>query len=251
MAINFPDDPTVGQVFETANRYWQWNGSAWVAANPQPWDTIQLNTTTEAIAGIGELTWNPNQETLDLGLDANVTLQLGQEHVVRVKNASASVAIPDMTLVMFAGATGDTVTVAPAVTDGSVPHDYMLGITTEEIAADGFGFVTQFGFINQVDTSAYTAGTILYNDPAVAGGLSATKPTAPDLKLPVAAVTRSHATTGRLLVRMTTGLELSELHDVQTNGKTTGDVLQWDGTKWVNGKIETDPVPQILMLMGA
>jgi hypothetical protein len=250
-AIDFPNDPTVGQVFEAAGRYWEWNGTTWVGADPQPWQTVQLDTTTELIAGVGEMTWNPSQETVDLGLDEDVTLQIGQKHVVRVKNASGSVAIPKGTLVMFAGVAGDTVTVVPAVTDGSVPAEYMLGITTEEIAAEGFGFVTQFGFLQGVDTSAFNLGDILYGDPAVPGGLTATKPAAPNLKLPIAAVTFSNASAGRMLVRMTNGLKLDELHNVSLNGTNAGEFLKYDGTKWVADTIETDANPQIFMLMGA
>ncbi len=237
-AIDFPNDPTVGQVFEAAGRYWEWNGTTWVGADPQPWQTVQFDTTSELIAGIGEMTWNPDQETVDLGLDDDVILQLGQKHVVRVKNASGSVAIPKGALVMFAGATGDTVTVAPAVTDGSVPAEYMLGITTEEIPAEDFGFVTQFGFVNKVNTAAFTVGTILYGNPAVPGGLTATKPAAPNLKLPIAAVTFSNANAGRMLVRMTTGLKLDELHNVSLNGTNAGEFLKYDGTKWVAEAID-------------
>jgi hypothetical protein len=242
MAINFPDSPTTGQSFTAAGRTWVWDGSTWNNNATSEFGSVQFDATADAVAGIAELAWNEDQETLDLGLDANVTLQIGQEQLLRVKNASGSVAIPKGTFVQFAGAAGDTVTVAPAVTDGSVPHDYMVGITAEQIAADGFGFVTQVGFIEGLNTSAYSLGAILYANSATPGGLTATKPTAPNLKLPIAAVTRVHASTGRILVRMTTGLLLSELHDVQTNGRTAGDVLQWDGTKWVNSPVAVSEV---------
>jgi len=199
---------------------------------------IEFITTAGYTVGVGELAWNADQETLDLGLDEDVTLQIGQEHVVRVKNASNTTAIPNGTLVMFAGAAGDTVTVAPAVTDGSVPAEYMLGITTEDIPAEDFGFVTQFGFLQGVDTSAFNVGDILYGDPAVAGGLTATKPAAPNLKLPIAAVTLSNANAGRMLVRMTNGLKLDELHNVSLNGTSAGEFLKYDGTKWVAEAID-------------
>lgn len=32
--INFPDSPTVGQVYSFNNISWQWNGSAWIVASP-------------------------------------------------------------------------------------------------------------------------------------------------------------------------------------------------------------------------
>jgi hypothetical protein len=124
---------------------------------------------------------------------------------MRVKNASGSVAIPIGTVVMFAGAAGDTITVSPAVSNGSINVNYLAGITTEQIAGDGFGFITQLGFITNVNTNAYNVGDILYVNPAVAGGLTTVEPESPAWTMPVAAVTRKNASSGRLLVRAIPG----------------------------------------------
>jgi hypothetical protein len=204
---------------------------------------LQFNTNAVANILPGRFGWNADQETVRLGLDDDVAINIGQDEVIRVKNNSGSVAIPKFTLVMFAGATGDTVKVSPAITDGSIPHEYMVGITAEVIPADGFGFVKTAGVLQNVNTSAYELGTILWADPAVPGGLTATKPAAPNLKLPIAAVTRVQAQSGRALVRMTTGLTLSEIHDVQTNGKTDGDALVWDAAnnRWTNAVVYGEP----------
>jgi hypothetical protein len=106
---------------------------------------------------------------------------------------------------MFAGATGDTIKVSPAVSDGSINVNYLAGIAAEEIAGDGFGFITQLGFITNVNTNAYNVGDILYVNPAVAGGLTTTEPESPAWTMPVAAVTRKNASSGRLLVRAIPG----------------------------------------------
>ena len=203
----------------------------------QPVNSLQWNTAfTGGSTAPGMVAWDAENETLEFMLDAHVTLQVGQEHVIRVKNNSGSVAIPEFRLVMFAGATGDTVKVSPAVTNGTVSADYIVGITTEEIPADGFGFVTQFGFINKINTSAWTLGTILYPDASNPGQLTATAPTAPALKIPIAAVTRSHATTGRVLVRTIPGHVLNGLHDVEISSPSAGQVLTRNSSNdaWVN-----------------
>lgn len=203
----------------------------------QPVNSLQWNTAfTGGSTAPGMVAWDADNETLEFMLDAHVTLQVGQEHVIRVKNNSGSVAIPEFRLVMFAGATGDTVKVSPAVTNGTVPADYIVGITTEEIPADGFGFVTQFGFVNNVNTSAWPLGTILYPDSANAGLLTSTAPTAPSLKTPIAAVTRQHATTGRVLVRTIPGHVLNGLHDVEISSPSAGQVLTRNSSNnaWIN-----------------
>jgi hypothetical protein len=204
---------------------------------------LQFNTNAVASIEPGRFGWNADQETVALGLDDDVNINLGQDQVIRVKNNSNSVAIPKFRLVMFAGATGDTVKVSPAITNGSVPHEYMVGITAEVIPADGFGFVKTEGVLQNVNTAAYQLGTILWADPANPGLLTATKPEAPNLKLPIAAVTRVQQSSGRVLVRMTTGLTLSEIHDVQTNGKTDGDALVWDAdnNRWTNAVVYGEP----------
>lgn len=176
------------------------------SANLAVQDYIKFDTTyAGGSTQPGELAWDPDNETLQFQLDPHVTLQVGQEHVMRVKNASGSVAIPERTVVMFAGATGDTIKVAPAISDGSVNVNYLAGVTTEQIPADGFGFVTQLGFINQVNTNAWPVGTILYVDPAVPGGLTATEPESPAWTMPVAAVTKQNSSSGRMLVRAIPG----------------------------------------------
>jgi hypothetical protein len=200
---------------------------------------IRFNTDEPSDANDpGELGWNSEFETLDLVLDDAVTLQIGQEHLIRVKNASGSVAIPIGKAVMFAGATGDTVTVSPAVSDGSVSHEYFVGITTEEIPADGFGFVTQFGFISQIKTdySGWVLGSLLYVDPVNPGQLTHVEPQAPAWHKPIAAVTRVQAQSGRILVRAYTGDTLDELHDVYVNGVADGDVIAYDAVagRWTN-----------------
>jgi hypothetical protein len=202
-------------------------------------DFIQFDTTPENIpTAPGNLWWNSDFETLNIQIDDAVTLQVGQEHVIRVKNNSGSVAIPERTPVMFAGATGDTVKVSPA--DGSnvftIPSDYFVGITTEEIPADGFGFVTQFGFINQVNTAAWTIGTLLYVDPATPGGLTATRPAAPAWQTPVAAVTRQQTNSGRILVRAIPGILVNHLEGISIASPQDDDLLSYETSSglWVN-----------------
>jgi hypothetical protein len=219
-------------------------------------DYITFDTTPETSStDVGTLKWDTDFETLTIQLDAGVDLQIGQEQVFRVKNASASVAIPKRTVVMFAGATGDTVTVSPAVTSDvfTIPSDYIVGITSEEIAADGFGFVTQFGFINQVNTNGWTLGALLYPDPTTAGGLTSTQPAAPAWQKPIAAVTRVSSTAGRILVRALPGVAIKNLEGTSIDGTPAdNEVLAYNSATgtWINqtsveaGLIDTSSTAQ-------
>jgi hypothetical protein len=197
-------------------------------------DYITFDTTPETEpTEAGSLWWNPDVQTLNVQLDSDVTLQVGQEHVVRVKNDSGSVAIPEMRVVMFAGATGDTVEVTPALSTASYEPELLLGVTTEQIPADGFGFVTQFGFVNKVDTSDWELGDLLYSDPENPGQLTNVKPSAPNWTFPIAAVTRVHASTGRILVRAIPGKHLHDVVDVAITSESEDQVLRYDNESGV------------------
>lgn len=205
-------------------------------------DAVQIDTTATITPSLGKIQWDSANETLQFGAsNGDVNIQIGQEHIIRVKNNSGSVAIPDRTLVMFAGATGDTVKVTPAITSDvtTYPSDYIVGITTQEIPADGFGFVTQFGFINHVDTAGWAVGTLLYPDPATPGGFVTSKPAAPAWQTPIAAVTKQNASSGRIFVRIIPGIQLNSIENVEISSPANNDVLKYNSTLdlWENGSV--------------
>jgi hypothetical protein len=191
-------------------------------------DAIGFDMTAGYTAEQGQLAWNADEQTLDLGKGGGVTLQIGSEQLSLCRNSTAST-IPNGTAVRFAGTLGNSgrLLVAPMVADGSLPGYVFFGVTTQAIAAGADGFVCTFGKVRQVDTRAFAEGAILWCNPAAPGGFTATEPHAPNLKLPVAAVISS-ATNGIIFVRSDTGRRLQDLHDVDANGgKSDGDVLTW------------------------
>jgi hypothetical protein len=197
-------------------------------SDPRSFNSLGFALDAAAAAGQGVLTWNQDEQTLDLGKGGGVTLQIGQEQLSLCRNSTAST-LSNGTAVMFAGTLGNSgrLLVAPMVADGTYPGYVFFGITTQAIAPGADGFVTTFGKIRGVDTRPYSEGDVLWCNPAVPGGLTATEPQAPNLKLPVAAVISS-ATQGILMVRSDTGRRLADLHDVEANGSTQdGDVLTW------------------------
>lgn len=189
--------------------------------------------TFDAAAGVGvgqgQVAWNADERTLDLGKGGGVTLQVGSEQLMLSRNSTGTT-IPNGTAVRFTGTLGNSgrILVAPMIADGTLPGYVFFGVTTEAIDAGADGFVTTFGKVRQVDTRSFEEGDVLWCDPAVPGGFTRVEPQAPNLKLPVAAVI-SKATNGIILVRVDTGRRLMDLHDVEANGtKADGDVLAWD-----------------------
>jgi hypothetical protein len=164
---------------------------------------VEFNTNPGAVSDLARLSWNSSDQTLDLGMEYDVTQQIGQETYARVRNTTG-VTIPNGSAVGFAGAATDALLVTPYIADGSLPTLYILGIMTHDLPDSGEkGYCTTWGFVRDIDTSAFSNGDILYVSPSVAGELTNVKPTAPDNVIPIAACVVSDATNGVIFVRPT------------------------------------------------
>lgn len=166
-------------------------------------DYIDLRRAAPHISRIRRLAWNDTDQTADIGMEYDVVQQVGLEHFARVGNTTGS-AIPKGTVAGFAGATSDALLVEPYLADGSMPSLYILGVMAHELPDSGEkGYCTAWGFVRDIDTSAFAAGDVLYADPTTPGALTNTKPTAPDNVIPVAACIVSDPLEGVIFVRPT------------------------------------------------
>lgn len=185
-----------------------------------------LDVEASATEQVGMISWDNQDGTARITLTDDVSLQVGQEQHWYVKNTSGAT-IPNGTVVMAVGTEGASghILVAPMIADGTVNARYVLGVMTADIDNGFFGYATSFGKVRDVDTSMFAEGTVLYSDPLNAGGLTDIQPVAPNLDIPIAFVLRSQQSTGILAVRVNAGFKLGELHDVDVEAATEGDVL--------------------------
>ena len=201
-------------------------------------DYFLLDTLATPTPQAGMMFWDQDSQTPDIQLDAQLAGRVFQDEFWYVKNQTGS-QINKGTVVRAVGTLGASsrILVAPMVADGSVPAKYILGIAAENIPDGADGSVMRAGKIRQLNTSMYAAGDILYANPAVAGGLTATLPEAPNLKLAVAFVVHA-AINGVLAVRVEVGSDLYEDHRVQVTTGTlaTGQLLRYNATntRWEN-----------------
>ena len=140
------------------------------------------------------------------------------------------------TAVYINGATGQTPTVAKAQANAESTSAQTQGLITADIANNGFGYVTAFGLVTNIDTSAYADGTQLYLSGTVAGGLTSTKPSAPNVKVQMAAVINGGSSGGgTILIRINAGSVLGGTDsNVQFGTLATGDLIRYNGTYWTN-----------------
>ena len=210
-----------------------------------PWlrfDTTPTGFPTGA-AGAGSLYWDDADRSKTLALvmedTGNIIQDIGEETYYRVKATSA---ITKGQVVMFTGTVGafGGLLAAPATGLTAVQGEYIMGVATQNIALNAWGYVTWFGEVDKVNTTggaeAWVDGQILYYNPAVAGGLTKTVPTAPNPKVIVASVVHA-ASNGILFVRPTFGSALGATDsNVEITGLANGDLLQYDSVqaRWEN-----------------
>ena len=148
--------------------------------------------------------WNSFDQTLNIGMEYDVVQQVGLEQYARVANFTG-VTIPNGTVVGFTGAVPDSaLSVSPYLANGATNTLYVVGVMTHDLPDSGErGYCTTFGFVRDVNTSAFALGDVLYASPTVAGAFTNVKPTAPNNVVPVAAVLQVGTTDGVIFVRPT------------------------------------------------
>jgi hypothetical protein len=138
-------------------------------------------------------------------------------------------------VVQFAGNTGGNIRIKKAVfSEISAQPDLLMGVAKHDITTNNFGYVVAFGYVRNLNTTAY-ATPILYLSTSVDGALSSTKPTT-GFKGSIAAVARpsTSGNDGFIIVRPNLVKGIGELADVTITTATNGNVLFYDGSKWVN-----------------
>lgn len=210
-----------------------------------PW--VTFDKTPQAIpANVpGTLYWDEadGNQTLNLVMANGVTTQqIGEEQYYRIKADST---ITEGQVIMFTGTVGASGALKGAPATGLTASTalYVMGVATENIATNGWGYVTSFGLVRGINTTggaeAWVDGQILYLDPAVAGGLTKTIPVAPNPKVVVAAVVHA-ATNGSLFIRPAFGGKLGDFEgDVNISSPVNGDLLIYDAIqgRWENATL--------------
>lgn len=200
--------------------------TAWTATPTV--DKLGFDTSVGATANTGELSWNATEGTLNLGTPG-VTYQLGQELSFKCKNVSAD-PIVDGEAVMFMGADSTTgyIEVAHMIANGSVPGYTFFGVATEPIPVGSVGYITTLGKVRGIDTSAFPEDSLLWLSPTNPGEFQLTEPSAPNLKIAVAAVIKSDPVNGIIFVRAETGRNIADCHDVEIGvGAADQEYLGW------------------------
>lgn len=228
-------DSTTGKLIQNSVVTISDTGAVAGATHVTDLNYVDFNTAYATTLTEGQLGWDGNN-TLGLGMaGGNVIQHIGEDQFFYCKATST---ITKGQVVMFTGAVGASgvATGAPAtgITDGS----YIMGVAAENIATNGFGLVQSFGTLRNVNTSGFADGDILWYDPAVTGGLTKTKPVAPNVKVQMAAVINGGSSGGgTILIRINAGSTLGGTDsNAQITSPTAAQIITYDSVDayWKN-----------------
>ena len=259
---NFSNVPTVNDDdltgYQIGSLWTLDNGTTYVCSDAtagaavwaiQEYDFINFDTAAAHSVVAGELAWNNTDGTLDLGLKGgNVTLQIGQEQVVRVVNKTATnvnLLEANYQAVRITGAQGQRLKIDLALATTNALSAETIGLVTETINNNQEGFVTVSGLVRGINTTGslqtetWADGDILYLSPTTAGNITNVKPVAPNHLIVIGYVVHAHITQGSIYVKVDNGYELEELHNVSIAGAANNDALVYESATslWKNKTI--------------
>ena len=208
---------------------------------------LSLDLTNTTPPNIGQIKWNQDEGTADLGLYGAV-LQVGQEFLIKVR---AGTNLTSGTVVMASGSIGTSGRIVVTAHDGTQANaSRVLGILTEDIEAGADGFATIIGKVRNINTTgtligeSWLDGDKLYVKPSDTGHLTKVEPIDTEIKMSIAYVINAH-TNGTLYVRVTgfdenhyknwvTNLLDTKVDKVPGKGLSTEDYTSTEKTK-LNG----------------
>ena len=198
-----------------------------LTANTIYTDYIDFNTTPTVPSPTGgTLYFDSNENALSYKPITNqndVTVNLGQESLIRIYN-DLSTTILNGQVLHITGATSGvpTVALANASNLGVVFTDSLAqssGVATHDIPSGEYGFMTNFGIVRDLNTTAFTVGQEVFLSDTIDGGLT-NDPNNIAFTSRISTVgycLESNATTGKILVVITNENPLQSLTQQEVN----------------------------------
>ena len=176
----------------------------------------------------GRLFWDSYNYTLALYNEiSDVTLQVGQETYIRVRNESG-VQINNGQVCYISGSSGDLPTAELAQAND---HDkiFNLGMATHNIPNNSIGYITVRGIVRGLDTSTWSAGDKLFLSHTTPGAMITTQPPAPYHVAFIGRVIVDDNSNGSILVNSSHHGGMNELSDVSvSDSEVDNSLLVWD-----------------------
>ncbi len=145
--------------------------------------------------------------------ESDVTVNIGQEFLIRVRNNTGGTIVNGQVCKITGVASGFPTIEKSLAVEGASDA---VGIATHDIETSSFGYITGAGKVNDIDTSAFSAGDPMYLSDSVAGAMQNTKPNYPIPTVQMGVCIESDIATGSMLVEITHDPGTVEVHKSYT-----------------------------------
>jgi hypothetical protein len=177
----------------------------------------------------GRVWYDDGEKSLSIYDDiTNTSLQVGQESYVRARNSTGST-IVNGSVVYINGSTGTNPTVALAKAD-LLSTARVIGMATHDIANNTVGKITVIGNVNDLNTSAFSAGDSIYLSATTAGAFTNIPPTFPNFPISLGYVIRSHVNMGRVLLNIQKAPALSAILNQNASAQSANYSINGNGS---------------------
>lgn len=197
--------------------------------------TLTINGTAQDLSA--DRTWSVGDMlTSTYDTDVDGVVDSSERIQIVVRNSTGST-LSKGQVVYLSGATGNRPNALLAKADAEATSSKTIGIVIADIPNNTDGQIAVNGTLHDLDTSAFTAGDVLWLSATTAGGVVAnTPPAEPNHTVFIGYVAKAHPTQGRVVLAIQNGYELDELHGVQITSVADLDTLYYDSATglWKN-----------------
>jgi hypothetical protein len=198
-----------------------------------------------ALDAAGDLAWDDLDQALSYRTDG-LTVDIGQENLIYVRNAPGDAPITRGMAVSFQGASANRINVRPCVANQTGVGCATAGVALTNIEAGSFGFVSTFGLVRGFNTNniltdggpPVTEGQELFI--STTPGVIATFPAVSPARRVTVGYVVTTGTNGSIFVTVRRGLTVNELDNVLAASPSNGQALVWNASLgvWQPGAID-------------
>jgi hypothetical protein len=191
----------------------------------------------------GQLAWNADDGTLQLGLQGNnTTLKIGQEEIIRVLNKTNTNLLKSQYKVarvrskLEGGPLNQKLSIILAKGDEHITQDTILGIVNSDIPINEEGYIQTSGIIENINSTGshqgetWHNGDILYLSNSVLGGITNVKPTSPQNTIVIGYVVYTNISEGKIFIRIDKGYQLNDINDIKIDNPQNNNVLIYNSS---------------------
>jgi len=221
-----------GSLFVSGTSFF--TGSVDISGGIENTHFIDFSTTATPAYLEGRVNWIDDTKTLAIDTELNgFSIEVGHQNVIRVRNQTGTT-ISRGRVVYISGSSGNRPLIYTSSFEIDPTSAGTVGLVAADIGDNNNGYVISNGLIRDINTTAYTAGAVLYLSSS--GQLSTTAPVAPLHAVRMGKVITSNVS-GIIHVDVDNGYEIGELHDVvdNTTSTTYGSLLVKSGSVWKDG----------------